>query len=235
MKALEEEFNSFTKKKYNFNSLNNEQKLLIFFFFTGIFFFLLSSFGVFDGISADGSALLYNWLGYTNKWSKSYGPSWFLNMNENISAFGSKELVFLISVIFFAYLMISERKSDAIKFAFTVIISLMFIVLVKYINSERETVTLKELYTETLANYPSGHTFISTLLYPSIAYFLSISTNSVKLKSFYILSAIVIVIIVGISRVTGSGHTVTDVIAGWSLGLSWFALIKLILFRNKNV
>lgn len=235
MKALEEEFNSFTKKKYNFNSLNNEQKLLIFFFFTGIFFFLLSSFGVFDGISADGSALLYNWLGYTNKWIKSYGPSWFLNMNENISAFGSKELVFLISVIFFAYLMISERKSDAIKFAFTVIISLMFIVLVKYINSERETVTLKELYTETLANYPSGHTFISTLLYPSIAYFLSISTNSVKLKSFYILSAIVIVIIVGISRVTGSGHTVTDVIAGWSLGLSWFALIKLILFRNKNV
>ncbi|AFH49870.1 Membrane-associated phospholipid phosphatase [Ignavibacterium album JCM 16511] len=216
------------------NSYSKEQKLLIVFFFTGIFFFLLSSFGVFDGISARVSSLLYNWLGYTNKWSKSYGPSWFVNMNGNISSFGSKELVFIISSIFFFYLLVSDRKKDAVKFAFTVIISLMFIVLVKYINSERETVTLKEIYTETLANFPSGHTFISTVLYPSIAYFLSIKSNSVKLKSFYITSAISIVIIVGISRVTGGGHTVTEVIAGWSLGLSWFALIKFILFRNSN-
>lgn len=216
------------------NSYNKEQKLLIVFFLTGIFFFLLSSFGVFDGISAKVSSLLYNWLGYTNKWSKSYGPSWFVNMNGNISSFGSKELVFIISTIFFFYLLVSDRKKDAVKFAFTVIISLMFIVLVKYINSERETITFKELYTETLANFPSGHTFISTVLYPSIAYFLSLTANSIKLKSFYFTSAIAIVIIVGISRVTGSGHTVTDVIAGWSLGLSWFALIKFILFRNSN-
>lgn len=209
------------------NAYGKEQKLLIIFFVTGIFFFLLSSFGVFDGISAEVSLLLYNWLGYTNKWSHSYGPEWFVNLNGNVSSFGSKELVFIISTIFFFYLLASYRKKDALKFAFTVLISLIFIVLVKYINSDRETVTFKELYTETLANFPSGHTFISTVLYPSTA-------NSIKLKSFYFTSAIAIVIIVGISRVTGSGHTVTDVIAGWSLGLSWFALIKFILFRNLN-
>lgn len=216
------------------NAYGKEQKLLIIFFVTGIFFFLLSSFGVFDGISAKVSSLLYNWLGYTNKWSHSYGPEWFVNLNGNVSSFGSKELVSIISTIFFFYLLVSDRKKDAVKFAFTVIISLMFIVLVKYINSERETVTFKELYTETLANFPSGHTFISTVLYPSIAYFLSLTANSIKLKRFYFTSAIAIVIIVGISRVTGSGHTVTDVIAGWSLGLSWFALIKFILFKNSN-
>ena len=216
------------------NKFNNEQKFLVIFFITGIFFYLLSSFGVFDGISAEVSSMLYNWLGYTNKWSHSYGPQWFVNLNGNVSSFGSKELVFIISTIFYSYLLVSDRKKDAVKFAITVIVSLMFIVLVKYINSERETVTLKELYTETLANFPSGHTFISTVLYPSIAYFLSKGISSAKLKRFYFISAVGIVLIVGVSRVTGSGHTVTDVIAGWSLGLGWFALIKFLLFRNRN-
>lgn len=143
-------------------------------------------------------------------------------------------MVFIISTIFFSYLIIAGRKRDAVKFAFTVVVSLLFIITVKYINSERESVTLKEFYTETLANFPSGHTFISTVLYPSIAYFLSKGISSKRLKRFFFISAISIVLIVGISRVTGSGHTVTEVIAGWSLGLSWFALIKFILFGNSN-
>ncbi len=155
-------------------------------------------------------------------------------MNGDLSAFGSKELVFIISIIFFSYLLVTNRKSDAVKFSVTIAASLLFIVLVKFINSGRDTVTLKELYTETLANYPSGHTFIATVLYPSIAFFLSKPVESTKEKYFYFISAILIVIIVGISRVTGSGHTVTEVIAGWSLGLSWFALIKFILFRKSN-
>lgn len=123
----------------------------------------------------------------------------------------------------------NERKTDSIKFAITVITSLLFIVVIKFINSDREAVTLKEIYTESLSKFPSGHAFISTVLYPSIAYFLSKSVDSIKQKKFYFISAIVIVILVGISRVTGSGHTVTEVIAGWSLGLTWFALIKFLL------
>ena len=210
-----------------------ERKILIYLFFIGLFFFLLSSFGVFNGISAKVSSLLYNSLGYTNKWSKSYGPSWFVNINENVSSFGSKELVFIISTIFFFYLIVAERKKEAIKFAFTVAVSLIFIVIVKFINSERETVTLKEVYTETLANFPSGHAFIATVLYPSIAYFLSKTAKTSKEKIFFFTSAAAIVLIVGISRVTGSGHTVTEVIAGWSLGLSWFSLIKLTLLSNN--
>lgn len=214
--------------------INKEQKLFIIFFLTGLFFFSLSSFGVFDEISAEVSSSLYNWLGYTNKWSRSYEPSWFVNMNGDLSAFGSKELVIIISTIFFFYLIVANRKSDAVKFFIAVAISLVFILIVKFINSGRDTVTLKEIYTETLANYPSGHTFIATVLYPSIAFFLSKTIDSTKLKSFYFISAIIIAVIVGISRITGSGHTVTEVIAGWSLGLSWFAIIKFILFRKRN-
>ncbi len=203
-------------------------------FTTGLIFFLFCCSGIFDGISAKVSALLYNWLGYTNKWSKSYGPSWFVNLNGNVSSFGSKELVFIISTIFFIYLQVTDRKIDAYRFAITVITSLLFIITVKYINSSREIITLKEIYTESLAKFPSGHTFISTVLYPSIAYFMSKDANSQKFKLFYFATATAIVLIVGISRVTGSGHTVTEVIAGWSLGLCWFALIKMFLFNGQR-
>lgn len=200
----------------------------------GLSIFFVTSLGIFNRLSGDVSSILFNSLGYTNKWSRTYGPSWLVNMNSNIGSFGSKELVFIISTIFFSYLAVTNRKIDALKFAITVIISLMFIVLVKYINSEKETVTIKEIFTETLANFPSGHTFISTVLYPSIAYFLSKENSFPRLKRFYFISAVSIVLVVGMSRVMGGGHTVTEVIAGWSLGISWFALIKFILFRKSN-
>lgn len=212
-----------------------KKSLVVIIFLAGIILFTLASFGFFDNISKAIASFLFNNLGYTNKWSRTYGPSWFVNMNGNVSALGSKELVFIFSLICFFYLMIIKRETDALKFAFTIIMSLIFIVLIKFINSGREVVTIKELYTESLANYPSGHTFISTVLYPSIAYYLSVSTNSVKLKSFYLIVTIFIVTIVGVSRITGGGHTVTEVIAGWSLGLSWFILIKFILFRNRKI
>jgi len=78
-------------------------KSLLILFFAGIFIFILSCFGVFDQMSSGIAKTLYNHLGYTNRWSKTYGEPWFVSMNTNISAFGSREVV-LISTIFFSVL-----------------------------------------------------------------------------------------------------------------------------------
>src|SRR5690606_29214560 len=135
---------------------------------------------------------------------------------------------FIFSFLFFCFLILNNNKKQALGFLVTIVSGLLVIFLMKYATSEKELTSFGELYTDTLSHYPSGHTFIATVLYLTIAMILSNNTGMKNLKYFYFISAFVIIILVGISRVTGSGHTFTEVIASWSSGTVWFSVCALI-------
>jgi membrane-associated phospholipid phosphatase len=48
------------------------------------------------------------------------------------------------------------------------------------------------------------------------------------------ISAAIIIALVGISRFVGSGHTITEVIAGWSLGLCWYSFVQIFLASDHK-
>lgn len=194
---------------------------------TGFFFFVFSSLGFFNGVSAEISEFMYNTLGYTNRWSKSYGEPWFVHMNSNISAFGSKELTLIFTAIFSSYLFAANRKKDGYRFLISIVGGIIVLTILKLSTSKNESFELSQIYKETISNFPSGHAFIATILYLTILSLLLKKDQAIKLKIHYILSVAVIIFIVGISRVTGSGHTITEVIAGWSAGLIWISICGL--------
>ena len=204
-------------------------KTLLVLFTLSLLMYLLSCFGVFDSLSASFSKFLYNSLGYTNRWSKSFGPIWFVRMNGDISALGSRELVLLFSVIMYFYLKITRGKSDANKFLFTIGIGIILILVTKSITSKHDDLNLNSILIETLSNFPSGHTFIATVLYLTIAQHLTSKKNSGATNRYLFIAASLIICLVGVSRFMGNGHTVTEVIAGWSLGLSWFTFAQMFL------
>ncbi len=154
-------------------------------------------------------------------------------MNSNVSSFGSKEVVLIFTAMFFVYLVLKKRTKDAIKFFIIVISGILVILTMKYLTSDKDSFMITQLYTDTLSSYPSGHTFIATVLYLTIALFLTENSKSKSLNYFYFGSAVVIIILVGISRVTGSGHTLTEVIAAWSSGLVLFSICAL-LFKQEE-
>ena len=209
-------------------SLKSNKNYLIVFIIS-LIVFLLSCFGLFDGLSAFVSKYFYNALGYTNKWSHSYGPPWFVNMLGDISALGSRELVLIFSVFMFFYLQLARGKSDARNFIFTVGLGIFFILVTKSITSKLEQINFTTILTETLSNFPSGHTFIATVLYLAAARYLNSSRKSELVNKYLFISASIIIALVGISRFIGSGHTVTEVIAGWSLGLCWYTFAQMFL------
>lgn len=207
--------------------LLNKNNLIIFTISTIVF--TLSALGLFDSLSAEVSKLLYHTFGYTNKWSRSYGEPWFVNLNSNLSAFGSREIVLLVTVFFSVYLFKDRGKVKALNFLYTTIGAIILILFIKSITSDIGHITFKTIITESLSNFPSGHTFIATVLYLGIAKALNSRSRSASVNRFIFVSAILLIFIVGVSRVTGSGHTVTEVIAGWSLGLAWISLSELFL------
>lgn len=209
-------------------------KTLIIIFTISLIFYLLSCFGVFDGLSEFVAHSLYNALGYTNKWSHSYGPPWFVNMVNNISSLGSRELVLIISIFMFFFIKIIRGEKAAKNFLFTVGVGILIILSVKSITSKLDELTFKSLLVESLSNFPSGHTFIATVLYLAIARYLSTHRKYEPVNKFLFISAAIIIALVGISRFVGSGHTITEVIAGWSLGLCWYSFVQIFLASDHK-
>lgn len=204
-------------------------KTLIIVFTISLIVYLLSCFGAFDGLSEIVAHSLYNALGYTNKWSHSFGPPWFVGMINDISSLGSRELVLIFSTFMYFYLRMIKGRSDAGKFIFTVGLGIVLILVTKTITSNHAEINFNTILTETLSNFPSGHTFIATVMYLAMARYLNTHRKYEPVNKFLFISAAIIIALVGISRFVGSGHTITEVIAGWSLGLCWYTFAQMFL------
>lgn len=74
-------------------------------------------------------------------------------------------------------------------------------------------------------SFPSGHAMIGLLYIFTIAYLLSkaLKTHNKIVLTIWVV-AVVLTFLTGLSRVSESRHYISDVIAGWSLGYSWFIL-----------
>ena len=110
------------------------------------------------------------------------------------------------------------------------------------VGSSLLTVGLKEVFgrarpsTDTLlgspaltTSFPSGHSFNTAVFTGLLAGMALLSTSAVLYRTLAIMAAAGTTLLVGASRVYLGYHWMTDVLAGWSLGLAWLCLVALAL------
>jgi undecaprenyl-diphosphatase len=78
---------------------------------------------------------------------------------------------------------------------------------------------------ETSPSFPSGHTLNATVLTGVIVYLLLRRVESARARAATVLVGAVCVVTTGLSRVFLGHHWLTDVVAGWALGLAWVATV----------
>lgn len=74
---------------------------------------------------------------------------------------------------------------------------------------------------ESSPSFPSGHTLNATVLTVVIVYLVLLRTTATWQRVLAVAVALAFVVAMGLSRVFLGHHWLTDVIAGWSLGLAW--------------
>jgi membrane-associated phospholipid phosphatase len=86
-------------------------------------------------------------------------------------------------------------------------------------------------------SFPSGHVITAILFYGLLAYFLVPKMPSLFWKWVLVIATILTILYIGFSRLFLGGHYLTDILAGYSLGIAWaglvYTLIERISMRRK--
>jgi membrane-associated phospholipid phosphatase len=70
-------------------------------------------------------------------------------------------------------------------------------------------------------SFPSGHTNMTTILFLSFCFYVFSDLVDKRRRKLYFAISFLIIFLVGISRVYLNAHWVSDVVAGWCLGVFW--------------
>ena len=87
-------------------------------------------------------------------------------------------------------------------------------------------------------SFPSGHTMIATVLYGVLAAYLVSHAESTGKRLLVILSAIILIALVGFSRIYLGAHYLTDVLGALAEGLAWLSLCLTAVYsvcRKRNL
>ncbi|MFC4354900.1 phosphatase PAP2 family protein [Chryseomicrobium palamuruense] len=74
-------------------------------------------------------------------------------------------------------------------------------------------------------SFPSGHAMTGLIYLFTIAYFMTAESYDRKRSIIIWGTTLVLALLIGLSRVANIHHYGSDVVAGWALGYTWFALI----------
>lgn len=158
-----------------------------------------------------------------------------LRGNESIILFhylGETEFIVMITVLLLLFLGICKRNYRGMLFTLlTIGVGNSINQLLKHFFERPRPEILDQLSTY---SFPSGHSQMSVLYLFTIAYLFSNMTNS-NLKAMTIWSiAIVLAFFIGLARIAEGRHYPTDVLAGWSIGYSWFIICVLWYESSKH-
>jgi undecaprenyl-diphosphatase len=196
--------------------------------FSSSVIFLCTLLGLLNPLSDQTAILLQEQLGFTNKWSKSFGPEWFVDINKDFSALGGLPLISIFVTIILIYYNLRNEPRRLWRFLFILVLGSILMYSVKLLFAKSFPDDLKEFIICSVSSFPSGHAMMGAIFYTTMAVTISRRQHSKRTKRLTIISGVIIILIIGICRVLPGIHNLKDVIAGWSLGFAWLCFCWLL-------
>ncbi|WP_391117978.1 phosphatase PAP2 family protein [Psychrobacillus sp. L3] len=160
-----------------------------------------------------------------------------LSGNQFIIAFhylGETAFVIIVMLILFGYLWIRSKNYRGMLFGlFTVGVGNVLNQLLKnWVQRARPDIP-HQLHS---FSFPSGHAMGGLLYVFTVAYFLTEHQSNKKIRILIWIGAILLTMMIGLSRIAESRHFASDVLAGWMVGYTWFVIVALWYeYRKKSV
>lgn len=157
------------------------------------------------------------------------GPVWLEEVGRDLTALGGVTVLLLVTAAVVGYLLL-DGKYHAALFVLAAIGGgfVLTFALKSFFERPRPSFVphLTQVYT---ASFPSGHAMLSAVVYLTLGALL-VPLVARRLKIYVLTIALLLTLVVGLSRIYMGVHYPTDILAGWVAGLAW-ATLSLLLLR----
>jgi membrane-associated phospholipid phosphatase len=106
--------------------------------------------------------------------------------------------------------------------------TVVWTLLIQYFNRPRPDQQIG-MEVRTIPSFPSGHTMFATLALSLLAYMLVPKMPSLFWKWVIVFAVLLTMAFVGFSRVFEGGHYLSDVLAGYAVGMAWGGMVYTLL------
>jgi undecaprenyl-diphosphatase len=159
-----------------------------------------------------------------------WGPGWLETAAMDLTALGGTAVLSLFAVIVILFLILQRKRLSALLLALGLIGGVALSEGLKALfGRERPPEALRAVETMS-ASFPSGHSLLSAVFYLSIGVMLTRAFPERHFKAYVIGVAVLLTLLVGLTRVYLAAHWATDVLAGWSVGAAWAMALWLIAY-----
>lgn len=138
-----------------------------------------------------------------------------------ISFLGGAPFLLFCSLLIILFLIIKKHKHESILFIFTLLLGFAINFFIK-IWVGRPRPTIQPLVSEASYSFPSGHSMNSFVFYALIAFYIFRFTRKKRLAFLISTFSILLIFLIGLSRIYLGVHYPSDVVAGFVAGLWWF-------------
>ena len=147
---------------------------------------------------------------------------------HNITDLGSSNILILVALTMLGYLLLVGRPADVLLALVTIVGGYTLDVVLKQAFARPRPDVVSHLVDAHSYSFPSGHAMFATVTYITLALILARMQPGWRLSAYIVLAAVLLTLLIGISRLYLGVHWPTDVIAGWLFGASWIAVCFLI-------
>lgn len=164
----------------------------------------------------------------------AWGPSWLEEAALDLTALGGIAVLTLFALVVVGFLVLQRKRLSALLLALGLAGGVALSEGLKALfGRERPPEALQAVETIN-ASFPSGHSLLSAVFYLSIGVMLTRAFPQRRFKAYVIGVAVLLTLIVGLTRVYLAAHWATDVLAGWSVGAAWAMALWLVAYAVQR-
>ncbi|WP_306259837.1 phosphatase PAP2 family protein [Pararhizobium sp. IMCC21322] len=160
--------------------------------------------------------------------SDAWGPDWFQETAAELTALGGYPILILVSIVVVIALLIVHKGSAAFFLLATLISGSAASSALKLLFNRPRPDLVDHLDKTFTSSFPSGHAMVSMIAWLTLAAVAIRFVKSRSLRIYMLWGAVIIALMIGMTRVYLGVHWPSDVIAGWAMGLTWASFSWLI-------
>lgn len=155
--------------------------------------------------------------------AEPWGPRWVEELARDYTSLGGVGVPALLTAVVAGYLILQHRRRAALFLVTAVGSGAAVSFLLKEIFARpRPTLVPHAVYVVT-SSFPSGHSMLSAVMYLTLGALIA-RYQRAAVKVYVLSVAVLLTLVIGVSRVYLGVHWPTDVLAGWVAGAAWALL-----------